>query len=33
MQSVREVEFAVLASDDFGTSLARAGVAIMDRKG
>jgi predicted glycoside hydrolase/deacetylase ChbG (UPF0249 family) len=33
MQSVREVEFAVLASDDFGASLARAGVAIMDGKG
>ncbi|MFD2057200.1 ChbG/HpnK family deacetylase [Mesorhizobium calcicola] len=33
MQGVREVEFAVLASDDFGASLARAGVAIMEGKG
>lgn len=33
MQGVREVEFAVLASDDFGASLARAGVEIMDGKG
>ena len=33
MQGVREVEFAVLASDEFGASLARAGVAIMDGKG
>ena len=33
MQTVREVEFAVLASDDFGASLVRAGVAIMDGKG
>lgn len=33
MQGVREVEFATLASDDFGASLARAGVAIMDGKG
>lgn len=33
MQSVREVEFALLASDDFGASLARAGVEIMDGQG
>jgi predicted glycoside hydrolase/deacetylase ChbG (UPF0249 family) len=33
MQGVREVEFAVLASDDFGASLARANVEIMDGKG
>ncbi|WP_202325952.1 ChbG/HpnK family deacetylase [Mesorhizobium sp. 113-3-9] len=33
MQSVREVEFSVLASDAFGASLARAGVEIMDGKG
>ncbi|MER9295558.1 ChbG/HpnK family deacetylase [Mesorhizobium sp. M0621] len=33
MQGVREVEFAALASDAFGASLARAGVAIMDGKG
>jgi predicted glycoside hydrolase/deacetylase ChbG (UPF0249 family) len=33
MQGVREVEFAALASDAFGGSLARAGVAIMDGKG
>ena len=33
MQTVREVEFAVLASDDFGASLVRVGVAIMDGKG
>ncbi|UVK47319.1 ChbG/HpnK family deacetylase [Mesorhizobium sp. AR07] len=33
MQSVREVEFAVLASDDFGASVARAGVEIMDGTG
>jgi chitin disaccharide deacetylase len=33
MQSVREVEFAVLASDAFGASLARADVTIMDGKG
>ncbi|RWO69030.1 MAG: ChbG/HpnK family deacetylase [Mesorhizobium sp.] len=30
MQGVREVEFAFLASDDFGASLVRAGVEIMD---
>lgn len=33
MQSVREVEFAVLASGDFGASLARAGVGIMGGEG
>lgn len=33
MQGVREVEFAALASDDFGANLARAGVEIMDGKG
>jgi len=33
MQGVREVEFAALASDAFGASLARAGVEIMDGKG
>jgi predicted glycoside hydrolase/deacetylase ChbG (UPF0249 family) len=33
MQGVREVEFAVLASDAFGTSLACANVEIMDGKG
>jgi len=33
MQGVREVEYAVLASDAFGASLARAGVEIMDGKG
>lgn len=33
MQSVREVEFSVLASDAFGASLARAGVEIMDGRG
>lgn len=33
MQGVREVEFAVLASDDFGDSLARANVEIMDGQG
>ncbi|MER8463580.1 ChbG/HpnK family deacetylase [Mesorhizobium sp. M1409] len=33
MQGVREVEFAALASDAFGASLTRAGVAIMDGKG
>ncbi|MER9855752.1 MULTISPECIES: ChbG/HpnK family deacetylase [unclassified Mesorhizobium] len=33
MQGVREVEFAALASDAFGASLARADVAIMDGKG
>jgi predicted glycoside hydrolase/deacetylase ChbG (UPF0249 family) len=30
MQSVREVEFSVLASDAFGASLTRAGVEIRD---
>ncbi|TPM21287.1 ChbG/HpnK family deacetylase [Mesorhizobium sp. B2-3-6] len=30
MQDVREVEFAVLASDHFGANLARARVGIMD---
>jgi len=33
MQGVREVEYAVLASADFGASLARAGVEIMGGKG
>jgi len=33
MQGVREVEFAYLASEDFGTSLARAGAGIMGRQG
>lgn len=33
MQGVREVEFAVLASDAFGASLAHAGVKIMDGQG
>ncbi|MER9946962.1 ChbG/HpnK family deacetylase [Mesorhizobium sp. M0047] len=33
MRGVREVEFATLASDTFGASLARAGVAIMGGKG
>jgi predicted glycoside hydrolase/deacetylase ChbG (UPF0249 family) len=32
MQRVREVEFTVLASEDFGASLARAGVRIVDGK-
>lgn len=32
MQSVREVEFAFLASDDFGASLARAGAGVMGGK-
>ncbi|TIN67872.1 MAG: hypothetical protein E5Y29_25040, partial [Mesorhizobium sp.] len=32
MQGVREVEFAALASDAFGASLARAGVEILDGK-
>ena len=30
MQGVREVEFNFLASDDFGASLERAGVRVMD---
>ena len=33
MQSVREVEFSVLASDAFGASLARAGVEFRDGRG
>ena len=32
MQGVREVEFAFLASDEFGASLSRAGVEIMGGK-
>ena len=32
MQDVREVEFSVLGSDDFGASLAKAGVRVMDGK-
>ena len=33
MQSVREVEFVYLASEDFGASLARADTGIMGRQG
>ncbi len=32
MQGVREVEFAFLASDEFGASLSRAGVEILGGK-
>lgn len=33
MQGAREVEFAYLASGDFGASLERAGAAVMDGRG
>ena len=32
MQDAREVEFTVLSSEDFGASLERAGVCVMDGK-
>ncbi|MER9655392.1 ChbG/HpnK family deacetylase [Mesorhizobium sp. M0152] len=33
MQSVRETEFAILASDAFGASLVQAGAEVMESKG